>query len=136
MKLPGIRKPSTSALATQLDIMPTLLDYFGLGHEAEAILAGRSLLREQKEDRAVLTKNVGPSTHKKQVWALSTDRYKFEFTIPLGPSTLPLVVWRVSDSDDNPFIPGKGTPADYRTFLAREFVPRLNQSGAFTILVK
>ena len=134
MKLPGRRGGSTGALASQVDIMPTLLDYFGLEREARSFLVGRSLLRGEGADRAVLTKNVIALNPKFEYWALSAGKYKIEFALSGTAEDRPLIVWRVSDEEDKPYVPGKGSPADYRAFLDREFVPRLNRSGLISIV--
>ena len=129
MRLPGAsRRPA--GMASQVDILPTLLDYLGLGKEAARLMAGRSLLRGG--DPAILT--MAYSSGEPSRFVLNTGRYKIEFSLIPVPGVIPLSVWRVSDLEDRPIIPGRGAPADYQAFLDREFVPRLKETGVVTVL--
>jgi hypothetical protein len=131
MRLPGIHAAATGRVASQIDIMPTLLDYAGLDPAALPCLCGHSLLRGSGPDIPALSMQY---LKDRRQFVLSTGEYKIGFFLSSRAGAKLLDVTKITDRDDRPFIPGAGSLADYRAFLDREFVPALNRTGLITIL--
>lgn|GEM_PF-3194232 len=131
MRLPGLRRPATDRVASQIDVMPTLLDYAGLDPATLPSLCGHSLLRGPGQKIPALSMQY---LRDLQQFMLSTGDYKIGFFLSHRAGARPLDVTMITDREDRPFVPGQGSLADYRAFLDREFVPALNRTGVITIL--
>jgi hypothetical protein len=130
MKLPGVGASPVAGPVSQVDILPTLLDYLGLGKISAPFLGGRSLLR--KTERPVLVVALSKTNEPRNL-SLNTGQYKFDFLLERSSQGEDLSVWRISDLNDRVVVPGKGLRNDYRDFLEREFVPQLNATGVIAI---
>ncbi|MFI5362440.1 MAG: sulfatase [Elusimicrobiota bacterium] len=128
LKIPGVAPGVRPGTVSQIDIMPTLLDYLGLYRGAESLMEGRSVLKS--DSTSVLT--LGSLNSLVPVRAvLTTGRWRIEFVLEPGPdgAVRRLTVWDVRDREDRAFVPGRGEASDYREFLDREFVPALDGTG-------
>jgi glucan phosphoethanolaminetransferase (alkaline phosphatase superfamily) len=130
MKLPGIKASPVSGPVSQIDILPTILDYVGLGKASAPFVGGRSLL--EKNERPVLIVSLTQGNEPRHL-SLNTAKFKFDFLMERVPGGVDLSVWQVSDLNDRTVVPGKGLQNDYRSFLDWEFVPQLNSTGIIAI---
>ena len=132
LKLPGLAPGVRPGIISQIDVMPTLLDYLGLYRGAESLMDGRSVLKSPSGFALTLgsLNSLVPVRA-----ALSTNRWRIEFFLEPGAddASRRLTVWDVRDLQDREFVPGRGDESDYRAFLDQEFIPALNETGLIRI---
>jgi hypothetical protein len=130
MRLPGSRQPAADRVVSQIDVMPTLLDYAGLDASALTFLCGHSLLSRLRPDIPALSMQY---LKDRPQFLLSTGAYRIGFFLSRRAGAQPLDVTEVRDQEDRPFVPRSGSLADYQAFLDREFVPALDRTGMISV---
>jgi membrane-anchored protein YejM (alkaline phosphatase superfamily) len=126
--LPFGKPEKSDVLATQLDVMATILDVAGLGEYIEKASDGVSLLRDDPQHRfAVCAAAALQNTP--YLFALETEEWKlfFELDERAPKESRVLHVTSILDLNDQEYIPGEGKEEDYREFVEREFEEYLGQ---------
>ncbi len=115
--LPKMKRGRRERAASQIDIMPTLLDGVGIYEGIDGFVEGRSLLRDELRSRYAVASDINYGAI--PYWfLLNNGRYKLSFELdrndPLHSTHL--LVKEIRDAEDKPFI-----PPDYDRFIRDEF---------------
>ncbi len=121
LSVPGLEKGRLDTVASQMDIMPTLLDYSGIRGETTPLSDGHSLLSASPKQFGVSFAAGMQNTP--YSFVVENSRWKvfgeLEKRDPKKSETLKIV--RILTSDDVEHVPGSGAEVDYRAFLNEDF---------------
>lgn len=135
MHIPGRSHERLDIVASEIDIMATLLDLCGLGPEIPLASDGKSLLTTDPAlDFAVAA--VGGLQNTPYLFALETTEWKiiFELEARAPKESRLLFVKEILDRDDREFIPGEGREEDYRRFIQEHFAEAFQHIGFLKVL--
>lgn len=135
MRIPGRSHEHLDIVASEMDIMATLLDICGLGPEIPLASDGKSLLSTDPSLDFTVAAAAGLQ-NTPYVFALETTEWKliFELEARAPKESRLLFVKRILDNNDREFIPGEGREDDYRRFVKEHFAEAFEQIGFLDVL--
>jgi len=135
MHVPGRGHEHLDIVASEMDIMPTLLDLCGLAPEIPGASDGQSLLGTDPQLRFAVSAAAGLQ-NTPYLFALETDSWKllFELEARAPKESRLLFVKRILDTDDQEYIPGEGREQDYRLFVKENFADAFERIGFLKVL--
>lgn len=135
MHIPGRGHEHLEIVASEMDIMATLMDLCGLEPEIPLASDGKSLLTSGPYlDFAVAAAAGLQNTP--YVFAVETTEWKliFELEARAPKESRLLFVKKILDNDDREFIPGEGREEDYHAFVKEHFAEAFERIGFLDVL--
>ncbi len=135
MHIPGRSHEHLDIVASEMDIMATLMDLCGLGPEIPLASDGKSLLSKDPILDFTVAAAAGLQ-NTPYVFAVETEEWKliFELEARAPKESRLLFVKRILDNNDLEFIPGEGKEEDYRRFVRENFADAFEEIGFLEVL--
>ncbi|SDK23947.1 sulfatase-like hydrolase/transferase [Microbulbifer yueqingensis] len=122
IKAPGYSALSSKKVASQVDIMPTILDLLGVGKLGNILSDGQSLVSKNTAGSFGVAAAAGfKNTPFRYVVEIEDWKLVFDLNRNDPLSSNKLYVKNIYDAGDREFIPGGGSKDDYSRFLEDKF---------------
>jgi len=135
MHIPGRGHEHLEIVASEMDIMATLMDLCGLEPEIPLASDGKSLLSTDSTLDFTVAAAAGLQ-NTPYLFAVETSQWKliFELEARAPKESRLLFVKRILDNNDQEFIPGEGREEDYRVFVKENFAEAFEKIGFLDVL--
>ncbi len=135
ISVPGLAPGRREVVASQVDIMATILDAVGLGAMIPASSDGVSLLRDGSGPSFASAAAAGIQ-NTPSIFLLETPSWKLRFDLDARApkESREVFVKAIRAPDDSEVIPGGGRPEDYLAFIESEFETPLERLGFVRVL--
>lgn len=129
IKIPEIKKSKRYGVASQIDIMPTLLDAVGLTSYISSVSDGTSLLRNSRKHQFAISAAAGiQNTPFNMILKTEKGNLLFDLEKRAPLSSKKLYIKGLQTPNDEEFIPGNGNLVDYRNYINKYFLPYLQET--------
>lgn len=129
LKIPGVKARQRKGVASQIDIMPTLLDAIGLKSYISQVSDGESLLSDSQRHEYAISAAAGiQNTPFNMILKTEKGSLLFDLEKRAPLSSKKLYIKGLQTVDDEEFVPGNGNLIDYQNYIDTHFLPYLQET--------